>query len=78
MNPCPEGTKVERVFNVVGIQVPIIYNEEGWNDPEGRIFVLEEDEEDVLSGRKNQNLLSYVRMPVNVFVLTLQISFQKH
>ncbi|MBU5219898.1 multicopper oxidase domain-containing protein [Bacillus albus] len=52
VNPCPEGTKVERVFNIVGIQVPITYNKEGWNDPEGRIYVLEEEEEAVLSGRK--------------------------
>lgn len=32
--------------------MPLVYNSEGWNDPEGRLFVLKEDEADVLAGRK--------------------------
>lgn len=39
-------------FEIVAIQCPIIYNNEGWNDPEGRIFVLKEDEYAVVSGEK--------------------------
>jgi len=50
-NPCPEDAPV-KVFHVVAIQLPIVYNSQGWHDPEGRIFVLEDDKEDVLSGKK--------------------------
>ncbi len=41
-----------RVFEIVAIQLPIIYNRHGWYDPEGRIFILKEDKEDILAGRK--------------------------
>lgn len=41
-----------KVFEIVAIQMPIVYNNEGWHDPEGRLFVLKEDEEAVLSGEK--------------------------
>lgn len=41
-----------RVFDIVAIQLPIIYNKQGWNDPEGRIFVLKEDKEDIIAGKK--------------------------
>lgn len=51
VNPCPEGAP-ERSFHLVAIQLPIIYNRQGWHDPEGRMLVLAEDEEDVLAGRK--------------------------
>jgi len=50
-NPCPPGAPVRR-FDVVAIQKDLVYNEAGWHDPEGRLFVLAKDEEDVLSGRK--------------------------
>ena len=36
----------------MGKKLPIVYNRQGWHDPEGRIFVLKEDKEDVLAGRK--------------------------
>ncbi|MBB6449218.1 hypothetical protein HNR44_001167 [Geomicrobium halophilum] len=52
-NPCEEGVTPVREFNVVAIQLPITYNREGWHDPEGRIFVLAEDEEDIRAGRKH-------------------------
>jgi manganese oxidase len=39
-------------FNISLIELPIIYNRQGWNDPKGRIFVLDEDIEDVLAGKK--------------------------
>lgn len=51
VNPAPEGAPVKE-FQIVGIQLPITYNKEEWHDPEGRIFVLAEDEEAVLSGKK--------------------------
>lgn len=39
-------------FNISLIQLPLVYNRQGWNDPQGRIFILDEDIEDVLAGRK--------------------------
>ncbi|RHW37626.1 copper oxidase [Lysinibacillus yapensis] len=51
VNPAKEDTPV-RFFDVSLIQMPIIYNKEGWHDPEGRLYVLAEDEEAILSGRK--------------------------
>lgn len=49
--PCL-GNPVVTEFNVSLIQIPIIYNQEGWYDPEGRLYVLDEDLDDVLTGRK--------------------------
>lgn len=49
---CPPDAPL-KVFEVVAIQVPIQYNSQGWHDPEGRIFVLKEDEKAVLSGEKD-------------------------
>lgn len=56
VNPCPEGVPV-REFHVVAIQLPLVYNDAGWHDPEGRIYVLAEDEEDVRCGRKKPDPL---------------------
>ncbi len=50
-NPCPPDAPV-KVFKISAIQKKIVYNREGWHDPEGRFFVLEEDEKDVLDGKK--------------------------
>jgi len=50
-NPCPPDAPI-KIFEVVAIQVPIVYNNQGWHDPEGRIFVLKEDKEAVLKGEK--------------------------
>lgn len=50
-NPCPADA-VTKVFEVVAIQIPIKYNSQGWHDPEGRIFVLKEDEAAVRCGKK--------------------------
>ncbi|MHB1153118.1 MAG: multicopper oxidase domain-containing protein [Eubacteriales bacterium] len=41
-----------KVFDITAIQMPLIYNNQGWNDPEGRLFVLSEDEADVIAGIK--------------------------
>jgi FtsP/CotA-like multicopper oxidase with cupredoxin domain len=50
-NPRPDGAPVRR-YDIVGIQMPLRYNRNGWHDPEGRLFVLAEDEEAVLSGER--------------------------
>lgn len=52
VNPCIPNVTPEREFHVVLMQMPIIYNNQGWHDPEGRLYVLAEDEADVLAGRK--------------------------
>ncbi|MCL6581747.1 MAG: multicopper oxidase domain-containing protein, partial [Firmicutes bacterium] len=51
VNPVPPGTPVRR-YDLVAIQTDLVYNEAGWHDPEGRLFVLAEDEADILAGRK--------------------------
>ncbi|WP_047985567.1 cupredoxin domain-containing protein [Ornithinibacillus californiensis] len=50
-DPCPKGVPVKE-FNISVIELPIVYNKQGWHDPKGRIYVLDEDLEDVLSGKK--------------------------
>lgn len=50
-DPCPEGAPVKE-FNISLIEIPLIYNREDWHDPTGRIFVLDEDLEDICSGKK--------------------------
>ena len=49
--PCPPDAPL-KIFEVVAIQVPILYNSQGWHDPEGRIFVLKDNKEAVLNGEK--------------------------
>lgn len=51
-NPVKEGVNPVREYNVCVIQMPLVYNKQGWHDPEGRLYVLAEDEADVLAGRK--------------------------
>jgi len=59
-NPRPGAVFVEpslgeapvKVFNISLIELPLIYNKQGWHDPKGRIYVLDEDLEDVCSGKK--------------------------
>nr|WP_106778843.1 multicopper oxidase domain-containing protein [Lysinibacillus timonensis] len=51
-NPAPPDAPVKE-FHVIIMQAPIVYNKQGWHDPEGRFYVLAEDYEDVLTGRKN-------------------------
>ena len=51
-NPAKPGVTPVREFHVALVQRPIVYNRQGWNDPEGRFYVLWEDVEDVMSGKK--------------------------
>ncbi|MDT8861057.1 multicopper oxidase domain-containing protein [Alkalihalobacillus sp. MEB130] len=46
------GNPVVKEFNVSLIELPITYNKQGWHDPKGRMYILDEDLDDVLSGRK--------------------------
>lgn len=50
-DPCPEGAPVKQ-FNISLIELPITYNKQGWHDPKGRIYVLDEEIEDICSGKK--------------------------
>lgn len=59
VNSCPDCAKVT-VYDIVAIQMPVIYNSAGWHDPEARLYVLKEDEEDVRCGRKKPEPL-YIR-----------------
>jgi manganese oxidase len=52
-NPAIPGVTPVREFEVALIQRKIVYNKQGWHDPEGRLYVLKEDVEDVLSGKKD-------------------------
>ncbi|MFZ5828078.1 MAG: multicopper oxidase domain-containing protein [Bacillota bacterium] len=51
-NPCDPAIHPIREFNISLVQMELVYNEAGWHDPEGRLYVLTEDVEDVLAGRK--------------------------
>lgn len=51
VNPCPKGARVRR-YDIVAIQMPLVFNSAGWHYPQGRFYVLKEDEEDVRCGKK--------------------------
>ena len=48
---CPAGSPIKR-FNIVGVPLPIPLDSFGTVDPGGQIFVLAEEVDDVLAGRK--------------------------
>ncbi|MBM7659723.1 hypothetical protein JOC85_000490 [Bacillus mesophilus] len=50
-DPCLDNAPVIE-YNISLIELPIVYNKQGWHDPKGRIYILDEDIDDVLSGRK--------------------------
>ncbi|MCM3782133.1 multicopper oxidase domain-containing protein [Neobacillus mesonae] len=58
VNPCDPAVNPEREFHIVGIQLPVVYNDQGWNDPQARMFILAEDEEAVCSGQKQPEPLT--------------------
>ncbi|MCU0567974.1 MAG: multicopper oxidase domain-containing protein [Oculatellaceae cyanobacterium Prado106] len=63
VNIDPDDHPPEKIrrYNLVVLPVELIYNESaGWHDLDGTIFVLEEDEADVLAGRKRPEPL-YIR-----------------
>lgn len=50
-NPCPPGTP-RRTFHIAAVAHPIVTNRQGWRDPQGRLYVLEQDVEATLSGAR--------------------------
>ncbi|WP_158542506.1 copper oxidase [Lujinxingia litoralis] len=50
-NPCPADAPVRR-YRMAAIETEIVTNKAGWRDPQGRIYVLEEDIEATLSGER--------------------------
>lgn len=62
VNPCPPHCK-KRIYHVVALQLPLIYNEGNWHDPEGRIYALAEDEKAILSGKKRPEPLFIHALP---------------
>ena len=52
------GNPVVVEFDVSLIEMPIVYNKQGWHDPKGRLYVLDCDVDDVLAGRKEPEPLT--------------------
>lgn len=51
-NTCPAGRPL-KTFNVAAIQLPLKYNDDlNWNNPQGRIYVLQSDKAAILAGQK--------------------------
>ncbi|MBY0095885.1 multicopper oxidase domain-containing protein [Mesobacillus maritimus] len=46
-------------FNVSCIEMPVIYNKQGWHDPKARFYVFDEDLDDILSGKKEPEPLVF-------------------
>nr|WP_309101267.1 copper oxidase [Fredinandcohnia onubensis] len=69
-DPCLDNPNILE-FNVSYIELPIVYNRQGWHDPKGRIIILDEDIDDVCSGRKEPEPLVF-HAPANT---CLRINF---
>lgn len=41
--PCQHDDRAVKIFEIALIQAKVTYNRYGWNDPQGRFFVLKED-----------------------------------
>lgn len=52
------GNPVVVEYDISVIELPIVYNREGWHDPKGRFYILDEDIEDVKAGRKEPEPLT--------------------
>ncbi|MDX1371859.1 MAG: hypothetical protein R3321_05280, partial [Nitrososphaeraceae archaeon] len=50
-------------FRVHAIEVPIVYNRNGFHDPDGRMYVLEEDKDKVLQKVANSNVTNGETVP---------------
>ncbi|WP_143423338.1 multicopper oxidase domain-containing protein [Halegenticoccus soli] len=61
--PAPEDGEV-REYTIVGLPADIVYNDAGHHDPEGKVYVLEEDAEAVRNGEMNPEPL-VIRANVN-------------
>ena len=58
------GNPVVVEFDVSMIEIPIVYNKQGWHDPKGRLYVLDKDLDDVRSGKKEPEPL-VLHMPAD-------------
>lgn len=58
VDPCMEDPAVVE-FNVSAIEMPLVYNKQGWHDPKGRLYVFDEELDDVLSGKKEPEPLVF-------------------
>lgn len=53
MGPTGPRRPADRVFHISAIAMNVVYNKNGfWHDPDGHLFVLDEDVDDVRSGLK--------------------------
>ncbi|MFA1818902.1 multicopper oxidase domain-containing protein [Virgibacillus oceani] len=50
---------IVKEFNISLIEVPMVYNRHGWHDPKGRMYVFDEDIDDILSGKKEPEPLIF-------------------
>ncbi|MBP3952264.1 multicopper oxidase domain-containing protein [Bacillus suaedae] len=50
-DPTPQNSPMIE-FNISLIEFPIVYNKQGWHDPKARFYVLDEDVDDILAGKK--------------------------
>ncbi|MFP5253551.1 MAG: SdrD B-like domain-containing protein [Actinomycetes bacterium] len=57
-DPCPTGARQVN-YDVSVIQRDLVYNDDGWHDPQGRILVLSKDVEAVLAGTKKPEPLFF-------------------
>ena len=51
VDPCPSGKRTV-TYNVSVIQRDVVYNEAGWHDNQGRLYVLDKDVDAVMAGTK--------------------------
>ena len=51
VDPCPAGKRTV-TYNVSVIQRDVVYNEAGWHDTQGRLYVLDKDVDAVVAGTK--------------------------
>lgn len=65
-DPCIQNANVIE-YNISLIELPITYNKQGWHDPKGRIYILDEDIEDVCSGKKEPEPL-IIHKPANTCI----------
>ncbi|MCA1031112.1 multicopper oxidase domain-containing protein [Bacillus timonensis] len=57
-DPCLDNPNIIE-YNISVIELPIVYNRAGWHNPKSRIFILDEDIDDVCAGRKEPEPLIF-------------------
>ncbi|WLR57010.1 multicopper oxidase domain-containing protein [Mesobacillus subterraneus] len=59
VDPCIDQDPVVVEFNVSAIEMPVVYNKQGWHDPKARFYVMDEDLDDILAGKKEPEPLVF-------------------